>query len=469
MNKKIFTIGYEVPGRSEDFLDFSSRKSLMDADILIFETDLPGDLDYPSTFQGKNSYTENSSFKFREYSQHWKNELVSFLKSGKTVFVFLSKKEEFFLKTGEKTFSGTGRNTRTTNIVNLHNNYEFLPTDIGRIITASGRHIEFTGNNLFTDFFKKFKDNLEYQVYLENIGSADSIFIGKDKTKILGAVYRVGAGCLVTLPYLNYDKDNFIEHKSNKKGEDSSYWTKKAVAFGNMLIGCLLEIDKGLSQDFSKTPPPNWVFDAKFAGEKEICFQEEMEKNNKKIKELEKNNQDLQLEFLKEQVLKDLLFEQGKSLENAVIEALKILGFSAENFDNGELELDQVIISPEGHRYIGECEGKDEKAIDITKFRQLLESLSADFAREDVEEKAFGILFGNSQRLNEPEKRTLDFTKKCKIGAEREKIALVRTIDLFEVAKYLKDRNNKEFQKKCRQAIYDGLGSIVKFPLISKK
>ncbi|UTN02828.1 hypothetical protein L0669_15995 [Flavobacterium bizetiae] len=69
----------------------------------------------------------------------------------------------------------------------------------------------------------------------------------------------------------------------------------------------------------------------------------------------------------------------------------------------------------------------------------------------------------------EPKSRKLDFTEKCKIGAEREKIALVRTSDLFMVIKYLRENENDEFKKKCRDAIYNGLGKIVKFPNIPKK
>ena len=176
----------------------------------------------------------------------------------------------------------------------------------------------------------------------------------------------------------------------------------------------------------------------------------------------------MELELQNEQVLKDLLYEQGKPLENAVILALKILGYSAENYQDKDLELDQVIISPEGYRYIGESEGKNEKAIEITKFRQLLESLNADFSRKEINEKAFGILFGNPERMIEPKDRTLDFTSKCKIAADREKIALIKTIDLYEIVKYLKEHKNKKFQKKCRLVIHKGLGKIVKFPPIPK-
>jgi hypothetical protein len=173
---------------------------------------------------------------------------------------------------------------------------------------------------------------------------------------------------------------------------------------------------------------------------------------------------DLNKSLERTQILKSLLFEQGKPLERGVLAALKLLGFNAENYDDGTLELDQVILSPEGYRYIGECEGKDEKDIDISKFRQLLESMNADFARDEVAEKAFGILFGNPQRLTEPAKRTLDFTQKCKIGAEREKIALIKTVDLYVVAAYLDENENENFQLACRNAIHSGLGNVVVFP-----
>jgi len=203
--------------------------------------------------------------------------------------------------------------------------------------------------------------------------------------------------------------------------------------------------------------------------EKRIRNKKAIDKNTKEIEKIKLRNEKLQVELEEEQALKDLLFEQGKPLENAVIESLKVLGYEAENYDDGELELDQVINSPEGQRFIGECEGKDNKDINITKFRQLLESLNADFAREEVEEKAFGILFGNPERLKNPAERTLDFTKKCKICAEREKIALIKTTDLFVVTKYLKENKDTAYQKACRKAIHDGLGKIVRFPSIPKK
>lgn len=463
MTKKISTIGYELPGKSDELINFDDKRSLMDSDIVIFSPETPNG--YDDQYQGKPSYSDTGSFQYKEATQHWKKELLSFLNAGRTIFILLSEKENFFLKTGTKEY----RPKVTINHVNEHHNYEFLPTGIGSITTAKGDGIEFTGNNLFNQFFKTFKKNLKYKVYLENIGNASVIFTGKDKTKILGAVYKVGSGNLVVLPYIEYNRSKFIKYKKDKSGKEVGYWTPEALKFGYALGSSLLDIDSGLTREDLKTPPPAWTTDEIFNTPIESTLKEKIEQNFVKIKEIETLNIELNSELIEEQKLKDLLFEQGRPLELAVIKALEILGYKAENFNDGELELDQVIISPDGFRYIGECEGKDNKDIDITKFRQLLESMNADFAREEVEEKAYGILFGNAQRLIDPKDRTLDFTKKCKIGAAREKIALVKTTDLFVVAKFLRENPDKSFQKSCRDAIHNSLGNIVKFPDIPLK
>jgi hypothetical protein len=60
------------------------------------------------------------------------------------------------------------------------------------------------------------------------------------------------------------------------------------------------------------------------------------------------------------------------------------------------------------------------------------------------------------------------FTQKCIKGAEREKIGLIKTIDLFFICQYLKANDNDDFKTQCRKSIHDGLGSIINFPVIPK-
>jgi hypothetical protein len=143
--------------------------------------------------------------------EHWKNELSNALRAGKTVFLLLSDKEEFYVDTGIRSYSGSGRNRSTTVNVQSGNNYDFLPTNIGQIIPASGKQIVFTGSPIFQNFYEKFKDNLEYRLCLENVPRGENIFIGKDKSRVLGSVIGVSGGDLTLLPFLDYNEENFTE------------------------------------------------------------------------------------------------------------------------------------------------------------------------------------------------------------------------------------------------------------------
>lgn len=462
MSKKIISVGYEIPGHSDDYVEFGSEQSLMEADILLIspESVRPfGDWVSFTTSDG-GCYNVSASQRYKQKVSRLRKEIEDHLNAGKNVFILLTAKEDYSLSSGVST-EKKGQNVYHTE---LYSNYNFLPINIGTLVSASGKHIEFSGNPIFSDFYKAFKKDLGYQLYIENPSDAEVIFTGKDKTKVLGAIYQVGSGRLVVLPYIDYDYDKFVKTKKDKKGEEQEYWTEPAMKFGSSLIDKLIQIDRNLYQGSEKTPPPEWSQEGKYVSEREKKIIAAIAKQNKEVAKIKQKISKLESDLSEARVLKGLLFEQGKPLEIAVTKALHILGYSAEGYDDGTLELDHVILSPEGHRYIGECEGKDNKDVDITKFRQLVESMNADFARDDVEEKAFGILFGNPQRFTNPNKRNLDFTKKCKTGAAREGIALVKTSDLFIAAKHALETSDEKFKKACRDAIHTSLGSVVVFP-----
>lgn len=468
MSKKIISIGYEIPGYSEDYTAFGSTKSLMEADILLISPDeITPRYDGWVSFShgGGGCYDVETSRNHKQKVNRLKKDVTDHLNAGKTVVVLLTKEEEYLLAHSVSTEKKGSVSYSTES----HRNYNFLPVDLGNLVSGSGTHIEFSGNALFSDLNKAISKYFEYQLYIENLESAEVIFRGKDKNKILGAFQQIGKGYLILLPYIKYDNSKFTTFKKDKDGEEQMHWTDKAVQFGNSLVNNLIRIDKNLQQTFEGTPPPSWVEDKIYISKQESKFTAQISKKSQKIVDLQEEISEFKNDLFKEKGLKNLLFEQGKPLEASVTKALHILGYSAEGYDDGTLELDHVITSPEGNRYIGECEGKDNKDIDITKFRQLVESMNADFSREDVEEKAFGILFGNPQRLIEPSERTLDFTKKCKVGALREGIALVKTSDLFTVARYVLETNDAKFKKKCREAIHNSLGEVVVFPKTTSK
>lgn len=465
MEKQIFTIGYKIPTFDENYIDFYDGKSLMDADILLISPELfyprrsyGGWIEFSS---GGGCYDAPTSTEYEKKLSHLNKEVRDFLQSGKSVFIVLSKQEFYMLSSGVS-HPRKGENLHSTY---TKTNYDFLPISIGTLVSASGRNITFSGNPTFGDFHNKFKNNLEYQLYIENANGAQVLFTGKDKTKILGAIFKVKNGNLIVLPSINYDEEKFTEIKGKEKKE---YWTKEATQFGKSLVKALVDIDKSLRKGGDKTPPPDWTSEVDFYLAQEQVLKKGVEKKTKEIERLILQRKELQIKLEEEANLRDLLFEKGKLLENAISVALEILGYKSENYNDGNLELDHIIISPEGDRFIGEAEGKDTSAINIDKFRQLAVNIHEDLQRDEVEKPAIGILFGNGFRLAKPSERAEQFTTKCINTAKSSNCALVRTTDLFQIAKYVKESKDKDFAKRCRDEIKNSIGKIVDFPTVSK-
>ncbi len=462
-------IGFSIPSENDDYVALDSFTSLADSDIAIFCPDLSttsyttydsGSYHSSGEYEGKKLFNKESSASIIDHSKHWRKELINFVETGRTLFVILQQKFDFYIYTGTKDISGTGRNQKTTHHVSPLTNYSFLPFSFLEFHSASGKTV-YPKSDLISDIFNQFKDLISYEVYLTSDKEMQGLFTTKNGDRILGTVFKVKDGHVVFLPSLNFNEQTFSFYDKKK---DEVYWTEEALKRGKIFINSLVAIDKTLRSEKVKTPKPNWLEKDEYAIEKANETRELIKKVEKEIDKKTKELKELNSVLEEQESLKDLLFETGKPLELAVIKALTILGYKAENYNDGELELDQIIQSPEGYRYIGECEGKDNKDIDVSKFRQLLDGLNADFEKESVNEKAIGLLFGNPQRLISPNDRTLDFTLKCKLGAQREKIGLIKTSDLFRVCKIVLEKGGVEFAKKCRDAINDQKGEIVVFP-----
>jgi hypothetical protein len=453
MARKLISIGYEITGFSEDCYFYSSDQSILDSDVLVFEPET-----YDTTYGGKTSLTESGSFTIQQEAEHWRRELSTALEDGKTVFLIFRKFQIVEIYTGQKEFKGA----KTINYVTNYNNYKFSPVALPSMTAKGGSEVVFKGNPVFATFFREFKKYLRFECYL-NDEVVRPLFVTKTGAKPIGAIFNVGKGHLVLIPPIEYDRKKFIKGKGEKE-----YWTKEALAFGNRLVKIIFDIDKGLRSESQETPPPSWVKDSEFALPRETVLLREIDVVHEQRQRLKEKELALQVDLKNERKLKNLLFETGKLLEAAVILALRVLGYSAENFRDGDLEFDQVIKSPEGDRFIGECEGRDSAAVNIDKFRQLAENIQADLQREEIEKPATGILFGNGFRLTRPKDRAEQFTAKCLSSAKRDTV-LIRTPDLYPIVRYIQETNDEDYKKACRDSIFACVGRIVEFPPIPKR
>lgn len=460
---KVLPVNVNIPGYGDEINSLSSRKSIADFDISIISTALNkwdygyGDIDYSD--DTKTLGVEGSR-RFTTDTQHWKESIKASLDTGEVVFITLAEKEDLVV------VDGSTRTSAKSIQYNSHHgsNYDFLPLALTGLVSAHGDFDAFRKSSDIKSIFlipENIQDYFSYKVTLDQ-DSYEVIYENKNRTKMFAGYKKVGKGYAVILPDFNFNLEKLTDYDDN----DEAIWTKEALTLGKIFIAYLQKIKKYLMSGEEKTPAPDWVKDEKYKTETEKGVLIKVQNANEKIKKLHDSLDKLAEKLEQETVLKGLLYETGKPLESAVIKALEILGYLAEGYDDGTLELDQVIVSPEKERFIGECEGKDSKAINVTKFRQLNDSLAADFERDEVQEKARGIIFGNPSRLLPPQDREEWFTQKAITGAMRESVALVKTPDLYTIAKHIQDRDDKDFAEKCRKEISKSKGGVVDFPKI---
>lgn len=440
----------------EGFLEYDSGESLLDHDVILFNPEFP----YKSRIDfsgGGSCISIEGAEELRGEISHWTNEIQEALRSGKTVFFILNEYQTDSIAMSY-TSTGKGRTYNTSSV----NNYSVLPVKLG-VRNAKGHQLKVVDSN-FKGLHEAIKDVAEYRVVFNSAKSP--IFATKNNDGILGAVVRVEElpGNLVLLPY--FDLSDMYEYSEEK---NTDVWTSDAMKISHALVGQLMAIDKQLRSSASTTTAPAWV--DSMSQPKQIA---EIDAKIKKIdtrlvvlretRDREKNE--------KEALLKHsaLLYENGTPLEAAIEAGLQLLGYSVENYRDGDVEIDHIIVGSSGVRMIGESEGKDSAAIDITKFRQLESNIGEDLERDEITEPAKGVLFGNGYRLTNPDERPAQFTQKCLTNAKRLRTALVQTADLYQAVIYILDNpEDEKYKAACREAIENTEGEIVQFPRPQRK
>lgn len=455
--KKILSVGFELASNDVKYSDFQAGISLLDWDIVLFKPVISSYITYASDYyQGKPSLSDSSSFRLKEQCDHWRREIKDAFDSGKTVIVFLSELQEVYVDTGERHYSGTGRNQKTTRIVSLHNNYSVIPVTLSPISTK-GTAIKLATRNadIVAPYWKEFEEASQYKVVL----SADKIpacLLTKNGDKPVGALYRSknSNGSLILLPDIDFYTEKFLREKG-----DEQHWTPAATQFAGRIVSVIVGLDKMLHSTGEITPEPPWAASSDYALPQELRLNQELLVSEEAIERARKAK-DAILESLKSsRRLRNLLYEKGKPLENAIIDGLTVMGFRAESFKDSNSEFDVVFESDEG-RLIGEAEGKDSKAINVDKLRQLAMNIHEDLQRAEVTKPAKGVLFGNGFRLLPLNERDIQFTEKCISAAQSSSTALLATAELFCAVRALLANPNEDYAKSCRKAILDGVGVV---------
>lgn len=452
MAKKILTVGLQLASDDVAYEEFSSRTSLLDWDIVLFQPLIGEFITYDDQYKGKPSLSDSRSFQLKESCEHWRREIKQAIEAGKTVIVFLSEVQEVYIDTGDRRYSGTGRNRATTRIVSPYSNYQSIPVDLGPTNTrGTAVRLAPKGAEVLAPYWSEFAGESEYNVLLSNT-NFPACLLTKNGEKSAGVLIRSKSsnGTLACLPNIDFFRDEFFD-------EEDGNWTDKATQFSARLIRAAISLDAALRSVGEVTPEPAWASDHKYALAAERSLRVDLLEAESQLELAQRKKENIIERLRSVGLLRGLLYEKGKPLENAIIDALRLLGFNAKPYKEGSSEFDVVFESEEG-RLIGEAEGKDSKAINVDKLRQLAMNIHEDLQRDEVTTPAKGVLFGNGYRLTPPSERDIAFTEKCVTAAQSSSTALLATQDLFRAARYMADQEDRSYAAECRKAIFNSNG-----------
>ena len=457
--RKVVTVGLEIGSPLADHIDFNSTHSLLDWDVVIFLPDILSMSRSTDTFQGKTALYEAQSFHLKERAEHWRREIKSSLAAGRTVICYLAPLRELFVDSGQRTFSGTGRNQKTTRLLSEYSNYECLPFAL-KPRSASGKAMKLSAKaTALAPYWSQFGDQSEFQVVLEGSAPTAGIHTKANDLNVGGIYVTQAGGNFVALPMIEFYAEDFFEDQDDNGNTDFSAAGKE---FGAKLHHAWLAIDTALRSENETTPSPSWADHVDFTLGGEAAAKAALLEAETALVLAQREKEAAEDRVAGAGALRALLYEKGGVLEQAIVSALTILGFTAAPYKDNHSEFDVVFEAPEG-RFLGEAEGKDTKAINVDKLRQLAMNIHEDLQRDDVLAPAKPVLFGNGYRLALPSDRAAQFTEKCVLAASSSGTALVPTTELFRVAKYVGEAADSTFASACRRAIL-GASGIVALP-----
>lgn len=239
--KKIYTLGFSLPGKVFSHIEYESLESLAGAEIILIQPTI-GDISCGSSYNGKPLLSEFMSDSYREFNQHWRREITLALQQGKLVIVYLVKPLEYFHYTGETEFSGTGSGRVTMKKVAPFSAYDAIPC-VESVTAISGASLRKTGKTGFiSPYWEEFAQVSSCEAVLR--GDCRQILLQtEDGGGTAAALAGNFSGYLLFLPPIHFDEDKFIR---DNEESTASPWTKEAQRFGRRLASAIINLENAL-------------------------------------------------------------------------------------------------------------------------------------------------------------------------------------------------------------------------------
>lgn len=342
---RIISVGQYIDHKNVTNELFRSPISFIDFDLLIWNPSHlfnEYDTDYPPKHQGYRSISDDDSPKLSDDIIRRKSEIGEMINLGRIVIVILPPPDKCYYATGQKDFSGTGKNRVTQRYVNELNLLNSIPVKELSTVIAEGHNIEFKGSEPFKTYWSKMKNYHYYIAYAaKNIGKP-FLFI-KGTQKLTATWIPTQRGVFLFMPPF-HSREYF---KTNKDYQ----------AVCNIFIKSILDLTKELQKETGDFTLPEWSKRFLLPGEdkqRAFLFQKEAE-----LQKLITDISSLKEKLAKTEKYKLLLSGSGRALEVQVETVLKELGFASSKVEAGR---DDLIVTYNDKVAVVEIKGVSKSA-----------------------------------------------------------------------------------------------------------
>lgn len=391
---------------------FCSTISLLDYDAVVIDVGFLADYNYKNgakNYENKVRLSDYESAQIVDDFDTVREQIVELLKQGRNLFVLMGKNENCYIYTGEKQFSGTGKNARQTNIIREFDMYSFLPIQI-KATHIYGTEITSCCKSPYQDFMRKTASYSQYASYFSVTEKSTTLARISGTEKVVAAVIPYENGKIICLPQPYYE-DEYI---------NPDEW----LIGGKAYLEALFELNERLSISDTDAALPTWTDSIYVLNEKEEI--ENHDHLKKQIAELQDKSSEQKHRIEEIQKYKLLLTASGGILEEITKQVLQELGFSILDTEKGRSD----IVAKYGDAgIVAEIKGVSKSAAE--KHAAQLEKWVSQFIEEN-DSVPKGILIVNGYCDTPLEKRVEDvFPNQMLKYCEARGHALITTTQLL--------------------------------------
>jgi DNA invertase Pin-like site-specific DNA recombinase len=438
---RLLSLDYSPVYKPALLAGFGDDDSVFDYDVVIWDPQGSfGEYTFYTSqlFQGLLSLSESTSVQIKADAIRRRAEFVEYINEGRVLVVFVRPPQECYIDTGQRDYSGTGRNRVTTKLMAKFDLLSAVPVTDCKFIRASGTRIEFDGDGPIVALLRKYKKFLRYEAVMTQApGTSLAHIAGTDRR--IGSIQRSkGGGYLVLLPAVNL---------AAQDSEDEEKWVEEAPQFQVDLLAAIEQLSG--SKTVSR---PAWAEQYTTAEQQDLRTkvtkqQARIEVARAKLAELQRGKEAAEI--------KDQLFlGTGRALELEVRSVFELLGGTVSEPEPGRD--DWRVSFPEGNAVL-EVKGVTKSAAE--KQAAQLEKWVAG-VMEETGKAPKGILIVNTWRdLPLSERTEDDFPTQMLPYCKSRNHCLITGLQLFVIrADVEKDPSRAEH---WRKAFLETAGQVV--------